>query len=208
MTSMIDHAKSGMASSARKQRRAPEGQALLYGCPALLTQHVQRGPQLTAKGPDRSDKPIDVLAVTLARSGTVPAAHEAPATAPLSKPDLQASGSRIVLPAAEQPIHRLGICVVELRGLGPHIVDRGERANDRRTCGDAGNPGHQLRVVTLGRLAEKGSDVAGPGEGRDVGDRIALSAEEGHHREPNFQHLENPPDLGAVTIERIVVPFR
>jgi len=132
---------------------------------------------------------------------------EAPATAPLSKPDLQASGGRIVLPAAEQPIHRLGICVVELRGLGPHIVDRGERANDRGTCGDADNPGHQLRIVTLGRLAEKGSDVAGPGEGRDVGDRIALSAEERHHREPTFQRLENPPDLGAVTVERVVIPF-
>ena len=58
---------------------------------------------------------------------------EAPAAAPLSEPGLQASGGRIVLPAAEQPIHRLGICVVELRGLGPHIVDRGERTNDRGT---------------------------------------------------------------------------
>jgi len=36
-----------------------------------------------------------------------------------------------VLPAAEQLVHRLGIRLIELRGLGPHIVDRGERANDR-----------------------------------------------------------------------------
>ena len=98
-----------------------------------ICSHRGQGPQLSAKGPDRSDKPVDVHAVTLARSGTVHAAHEAPATAPLSKPDLHASGGGIVLPAAEQPIHRLGICVVELRGLGPHIVDRGERTNDRGT---------------------------------------------------------------------------
>ncbi len=64
MTSMIDHAKSGMASSARKQRRAPEGQALLYGCPALLTQHVQKGPQLSAFRHRAPTDPINPLTCT------------------------------------------------------------------------------------------------------------------------------------------------
>src|SRR5437763_1344138 len=37
--------------------------------------HRVQGPQLAAKGPDRSDKPVDVHAVTLARSGTPPPIH-------------------------------------------------------------------------------------------------------------------------------------
>ena len=69
------------------------------------------------------------------------------------------SGGRIVLAAAEQPVHRLGIGAVELRGLGPHIVDRGERTSDRGPCGDPRfvDPAWSSGNVTL---ATSGADFA------------------------------------------------
>jgi len=63
---------------------------------------------------------------------------------------------------------------------------------------DRRDPRHQLRIVGFGGLAEKGADPTRPGDGRDVGDRVALPAEERRHTEPLFERSQNPAHLCAV----------
>src|SRR6516165_8195353 len=126
-----------------------------------------------------------------------------PATAPITKkiikpvsvmlawppgggpPRKTGTGSlRRVAAAAEEAVLGPLAGLVELRRLRPHTVDRCQCAGHLRPAVDRRGPGHQLWVFGFGGLAEEGADPARPRKGRDVGDGIALPAEEWRHAEP------------------------
>src|SRR5271166_1815748 len=105
---------------------------------------------------------------------------------------------RRVAAAAEEAVFGLVAGLVERRRLCPHLIDRGQSAGHRRAAVDRRDPRHQLGVIRFGGLAEEGADPARPGEGRDIGDRIGLTAEERYDAEPLFERGEHPADLRAV----------
>jgi hypothetical protein len=113
-------------------------------------------------------------------------------------PEIGTGSLRGVAAAAEEAVFGALAGLVKPRRLRSHPVDRRQCAGHRRTAVDRRDPRHQLWVFGFGGLAEERADPARPRESRDVGDRVALPAEERRHAEPLFERSENPANLCAV----------
>jgi hypothetical protein len=57
---------------------------------------------------------------------------------------------RRVAAAAKEAVSGAFVGFVERRRLRPHLVDCGQRPNNRRPAVDRGDPGHQLRIAGSG----------------------------------------------------------